>query len=300
MRFRRLGGDQRYGPGMVFLALTVAALALTVAALVGTSLLRRPPAGLLRTNFRGRDIPVVGGLVIVAGLLAGEAALSVAYLLRTGGRSSVTFLSRDHWGLLVVALGFFGLGLLDDLAGGTHARGFRGHVKAMASGQITGGAIKALGGAAVGLVVGALWEHSLGPAILDAAIVALSANLVNLLDLRPGRAAKVYLAAWVALAAGAWGSAYVVLSLPVAAATLLWLGPDLAERGMLGDVGANLLGAVLGAGAALTLHLRGRLVVLGVLVVLTAASERWSFSRVIERVPPLRWLDNAGRNRNRG
>jgi len=65
-------------------------------------------------------------------------------------------------------------------------------------------------------------------------------------------------------------------------------------------VGANLLGAVLGAGAALTLHLRGRLVVLGVLVVLTAASERWSFSRVIERVPPLRWLDNAGRNRNRG
>src|SRR5216683_2690516 len=225
MRFRRLGGDQRYGPGMVFLAIAVAALALTVAALVGTSLLRRPPAGLLRTNFRGRDIPVVGGLVIVAGLLAG---------------------------------------------------------------------------AAVGLVVGALWEHSLGPAILDAAIVALSANLVNLLDLRPGRAAKVYLAAWVALAAGAWGSAYVVLSLPVAAATLLWLGPDLAERGMLGDVGANLLGAVLGAGAALTLHLRGRLVVLGVLVVLTAASERWSFSRVIERVPPLRWLDNAGRNRNRG
>jgi len=61
---------------MVFLAIAVAALALTVAALVATSLLARPPAGLLRTNFRGREIPVVGGLVILAGLLAGEVALA--------------------------------------------------------------------------------------------------------------------------------------------------------------------------------------------------------------------------------
>ena len=71
---------------------------------------------------------------------------------------------------------------------------------------------------------------------------------MNLLDLRPGRASKGFLTAWIVLAAFAWGSAYVVLSLPVAAATLLWLAPDLGERGMLGDVGANLLGAVLGAG----------------------------------------------------
>ena len=56
---------------MVFLALTVAALALTVAALVGASLLASPPPALLRTNFRGKQIPVVGGLVIVSGLLAG-------------------------------------------------------------------------------------------------------------------------------------------------------------------------------------------------------------------------------------
>src|ERR1700730_2395631 len=113
---------------MVFLALTVAALALTVAALVGTSLLARPPAGLLRTNFRGREIPVVGGLVILAGLLAGEVALAATYLLSNAGSVAATFASRDHWGLLVAGLGFFAVGLLDDLSGGGRARGFRGHL----------------------------------------------------------------------------------------------------------------------------------------------------------------------------
>jgi UDP-N-acetylmuramyl pentapeptide phosphotransferase/UDP-N-acetylglucosamine-1-phosphate transferase len=285
---------------MVFLAIAVAALALTVAALVATSLLARPPAGLLRTNFRGREIPVVGGVVILAGLLAGEVALAVSYLVSNAGSVAATFASRDHWGLLVAGLGFFAVGLLDDLAGGGRARGFRGHLRAMGRGELTGGAIKALGGAAIGLVVGALWEGSLGPALLDAAVVALSANIVNLLDLRPGRAAKAFLIAWGVLAAVSWGSAYVVLSLPVAAATLLWLAPDLNERGMLGDVGANLLGAVVGAGIALSLTVRGRLVVLGALVVLTAASERWSFSGAINRVPPLRWLDRIGRTAERG
>src|SRR2546421_8184001 len=92
---------------MVFLAFAVAALALTVAALACTSLLARPPAGLVRTNFRGREIPVVGGIVILAGLLAGEVALAVTYLLDRGGRSALTFASRDHWGLLVAGVGVF-------------------------------------------------------------------------------------------------------------------------------------------------------------------------------------------------
>jgi hypothetical protein len=32
-------------------------------------------------------------------------------------------------------------------------------------------------------------------------------------------------------------------------------------------------------------------------VVLTALSERWSFTRAIDAVPPLRWLDDLGRAR---
>jgi UDP-N-acetylmuramyl pentapeptide phosphotransferase/UDP-N-acetylglucosamine-1-phosphate transferase len=282
---------------MVFLAIAVALLSFAVAASVCSSLLAHPPAGLVRTNFRGSHVCLVGGIVILAGLLAGEIGLAVAYLLHSGGGAGTAFTSRDHWGLLVAALGFFGLGLLDDVAGTARSRGFRGHARTLAGGEVSTGALKALGGAAIGLIVGALWEGRLGPAVLDAAILALSANFLNLLDLRPGRAAKGFVGIWVILAAVAWGSAYVVLSLPVAAAALLWLAPDLTERGMLGDVGANLLGAVLGAGAVLTFGVAGRLAVLGVLLVLTAASERWSFSRAIDATPPLRWLDQLGRVR---
>ena len=282
---------------MAFLALALVLLSAAVTAPVAGALVSHPPAGLQRANYRGREIPVVGGLVCLSGVLVGEVVLSISYLLEDHGPPVPTFLSRDHWGLLVVALGFFGLGLLDDLAGGGRAKGFRGHAKALAAGELTGGAVKALGGAALGLVVGALWEHRLGPALLDGALICLSANLVNLLDFRPGRATKGFLVAWAVVAALAWGSAYVVLSLPLAAAALVWLAPDLGERGMLGDVGANMLGAVVGAGVALTVGVPGRLMVLAGLAVVTAASERWPLSRAIEAVPPLRWLDSLGRAR---
>lgn len=279
---------------MVALAVALAVLAVAAAAPVAAGLLRSPPAGLLRTNFRGADIPIVGGVVLLAGLLAGEAALSLSDLLHLRGTAPATLHSGDHAGLVIAALGFFALGLLDDRADAGHARGFRGHLKALGQGRLTGGAIKAAGGAAVALVAASLWERNLGPALLDAGIVALAANLVNLLDLRPGRATKSFLPLWVLLAATSWGSAYVVLSLPVAGAAAVWLGPDLRERGMLGDAGANLLGAVLGAGAALTLGTAARLVVLIVLATLTVVSERWSFSSVIEGIGPLRWVDRLG------
>jgi hypothetical protein len=81
----------------------------------------------------------------------------------------------------------------------------------------------------------------------------------------------------------------------LAGATAVWLFADLTERGMLGDSGANMLGAVLGAGAVLTLGLPGRVALLAVLAGLTLASERWSFSSAIDRFAPLRWLDRLGR-----
>ena len=280
---------------MGMLVAGLAALSLAVSALACASLLRHPPAGLLRPNFHGRNLPLAGGLVLLCALVAGELALSVAKLVVSHGAAARAFASRGHWGLAVVALGFFGLGLLDDLVDGGHYRGLRGHFRALARGRLTGGAIKALGGVALGLIAGASWETHLGPAVLDAALVALSANLINLLDLRPGRAVKVYLVAWAALAAAAWGSAYVPVSVSVTAGAALWLLADVRERGMLGDVGANLLGAVAGAGAALTLGAVARLGVLVGLGALTLASERWSFSKAIDALAPLRWLDRLGR-----
>ncbi len=73
------------------------------------------------------------------------------------------------------------------------------------------------------------------------------------------------------------------------------LPEDLGERSMLGDGGANALGAMLGTAAATSLPRPARAAALGVVAGLTAASEVVSFSRVIERTGPLRWLDMLGR-----
>ena len=64
---------------------------------------------------------------------------------------------------------------------------------------------------------------------------------------------------------------------------------------MLGDTGANLLGAVLGLAVVLETSRPVRTVVLIALVVLNLASERVSFSSVIDRTPGLRQLDRLGR-----
>ena len=128
--------------------------------------------------------------------------------------------------------------------------------------------------------------------LINAGLVAGGANLLNLFDLRPGRAIKVALLAGGLLAAGARGRA--AAAGPLAAAAAL-LPEDLGERSMLGDAGANALGAMLGAAAATTLPRAARVGVLAVVVGLTAASEKVSFTKVIERTAPLHRLDMIGR-----
>ncbi len=127
--------------------------------------------------------------------------------------------------------------------------------------------------------------------IVSAGVMAGTANLVNLLDLRPGRAAKVSALSAAATLGGPGGAA----SAAVLGAALGVLPADLGEKVMLGDAGANALGALLGFRMAATAKPTVRAGILGVLVVLTATSERVSFTRVIEATPGLREFDRWGR-----
>ncbi|SFG91457.1 hypothetical protein SAMN05421678_109297 [Actinopolymorpha cephalotaxi] len=188
------------------------------------------------------------------------------------------------------------VGAYDDLTGTPTAKGLRGHLGALRRGVITSGAVKVAGIGASGVLAAALLGRARGPrtgvvtVLTDGALVAASANLVNLLDLRPGRALKVVLAPAPFLLT----SAGPVLAAPVGAAAGL-LADDLAEIGMLGDCGANALGAGLGVAMAARLPRPARLAVLAGLVGLTLASERVSFTAVIDRHAPLRRLDEFGR-----
>ncbi len=186
---------------------------------------------------------------------------------------------------LVAGLGAGLIGGYDDAAGGPHAKGLRGHLAALQAGKVTSGSVKVVGLSGVGcLATALLGRRTPTDLVLGTAVIAGSANLLNLLDLRPGRALKVGLLASVAQ--GQPG---------LAAVTVALLPDDLAERTMLGDAGANALGALLGAAA---LHRRTRgtaLVGLAAIVGLTGLSEACSFSRIIELTPPLQWADQLGR-----
>jgi hypothetical protein len=217
--------------------------------------------------------------------------------------------------LVITALLF---GLLDDAYGSAADRGFRGHLRALAHGRLTTGAFKLIGIGLVSLAAAAsvdpgsaLVTHSLATLDLARAIVplawtlalgaliALSANLVNLADLRPGRALKAYALYALLLVAGAATRSpadALLLALALAGPLVAVWRLDLGERGMLGDAGANAAGAALGFVAAWEC---GRnwpaLVALAVVFALNLASERWSFSRVIAANPLLTYLDGLGR-----
>lgn len=247
-----------------------------------------------RVNVRGRPVPTAVGVLVVLAALAVEAVLTLAEEAGVdpdaGGVAA-----RRLTVLAAVGLGL--LGLLDDVAGAADdRRGFRGHLGALAEGRLTTGAVKLAGGAAVAVVVVApLRGRSLGGLLVDAALVALAANLGNLLDRAPGRTTKAALVAFAAvlLAAGAEPELAGVAAVVGAAAGLLV--PDLRERLMLGDAGANVLGGVLGLAVAVVGGPVARGVTLAVVAALNLASERISFSRVIATTPPLRWLDQLGR-----
>jgi len=205
--------------------------------------------GPLAANYRGLRLPLVGALVAL------------------GGRRAPRRIAVSVGGIAL-------LGLVDDLRSGPE-RGFLGHLGA---GRTTTGVLKAAGIPALALAA----TRSLSGATL----VSLSANALNLLDTRPGRALKAFLAGSALLRGPT--QAYV----PVA----VLLAPyDLREMTMLGDAGSNALGAVLGYGSVARLTGRGRLLAIATLAGLTVAGELRSLGELIERTPVLSDLDRLGR-----
>ncbi|MGZ4804206.1 MAG: hypothetical protein ACXV9P_16510 [Acidimicrobiia bacterium] len=267
-------------------------LAVRFVLLAGKDMLHAP--ALERSNYRGRTLATAGGLSLVMAVLIVEAGRSALGAFEIG---DVPGLNPARPLVLFAAFGFGLLGFMDDVLG-SEDRGFKGHLRALSQGRLTTGMLKLIGGAGIALVLAAAPGFVTGKRLLsDALLIALAANLGNLLDRAPGRVIKCSLAAYVPIAIIAGAGPVGIAVAPLIGATAGLLPDDLHERMMLGDTGANVLGGVLGLVVVLECDRTTRNVVLIVLIALNLAAEFVSFSQVIERVPPLRWLDQLGRAR---
>jgi len=237
---------------------------------------------LRRTNYQGRRLPGAMGLLwVITGAVG---------LLAAGHFAAPD--PRTGWLALILLLGFGALGLIDGLFAASAGGGLRGHFRALLHGRLTTGAAKALFGGALALAAGWVLERNAGLALLDGLLIALCANTINLLDLRPGRALKG-LALLTALAL-VWQPATVWSLGPLLSGAALLAPLDCRAMAMMGDVGSNSAGAVVGLALAAGASPVAKLILVGALALLHLFAERASITRAIAAIRPLRWLDRLG------
>ncbi len=281
-------------PTAYLLLCPIAAALLSVALTPGTLALLRK-WGHLRPNFEGQLLVHSGGLAFLPPLFLG------AYLCPQPQPAASL--------VLLVGSGFALLGLADDLWGSRSVGGLGGHFRALFSGQVTTGVVKALGGAALALAAGFWWEgwapregglplSWAGRVLAMALTIALTANALNLLDLRPLRALKALivlsLPVWAAgLASGTGGATTATLGALLGAMPAYWAA-EAQRRTMLGDAGANMLGAVLGLAMAIVMPPAGQIAWILVLIALHVYSEQRPVSAFIECNAWLRAADAWG------
>lgn len=250
-----------------------------------------PTARIARRNYRGISVPTGLGLAAVIGFAGGLGLVSLIHVIARDAEIPATALLVSFH-LLLLGFGFALLGLYDDVAE-QEQRGWRSHFPDLVRGRLTPGTLKIIGGGLLAFYV-ASGAESIGWTIVWTAIIALMANLFNAFDVRPGRAGKAFLLAGIPLA-------ITVSHLSVAMAAALgavtaFLPIELRERAMLGDTGSNALGAVLGGALFVAAPPDWlSLSLLGLLVALTIVAEGPTISHWVERIPPLKALDEMGR-----
>lgn len=241
-------------------------------------------------NYRGNAIPAIGGMVFIPILL-----VAILLLLLSGEGNAQSYMK---YLTLVLSMGF--IGVIDDLVGDRRTKGISNHISRTLKGFMTTGFLKAFTGFAVSCIISLTAASTYVEFIVNVLIISLSANTINLFDLRPGRAVKVFTAASLIILSGAlkrFTEAVPIVILNGAA--LLYLRYDLNEVCMLGDTGSNILGITLGYYSVQFFGMSARFLLLALLVSLNIMSERMSISDLINRSRVLSYIDSIGKVANR-
>lgn len=276
---------ERDGSGTATGPLSALLAAVGAARSVYAAMHRKAPGGPAlweRRNHAGRTVPLHAGPAVTLGT-AVAAASAPTLPVRTRAAATVAVLAAGA------------CGAYDDIAGrGGGRRGLRAPLAALRRGEVTSGSIKLFGIGAAGLAAGALLKKRPVDKLLAGVVIAGSAHLVDLLDVRPGQAAKAVLAAAAPglLRGGATG---VLAAAPIGAAAAV-LADDLGERTMLGDAGSHALGAGLGLAIAAGNGRTGLALHAAALIAAAAVGEAVGDGAAWREVAVLRAWDSLGRH----
>ncbi len=244
-------------------------------------------SNIIRPNYRGDMIPVCMGMVFLPSVII-NIIITMLFFPQ--------YMSTDFFVYAVVVVSMLLVGLLDDLVGETDIKGLKGHFKALFKGRLTTGGLKALTGGVIGIMASAYVGGNYYDIIIGAIIMALSTNFMNLLDLRPGRAIKVYFLFTVILLFMVSSDARLI-SLLLLPSVIVYFILDLKAYAMMGDAGSNVLGVSLGFVAVLGLSSVAKLILLIFLLAIHVITEKYSLTEIIEKNNILNRIDLWGRRR---
>lgn len=255
--------------------------------------------GMNRFNYDGEPVLTAGGLILVCSSIITGMVLIGLFLLR--GVKSELLLHGLLFLTGMIIMAFWGW--RDDRTSEIDAKGFRGHFGVLwRERRMTSGMWKLLGGTSTACCLSLSLLDSLWAGFVAFGLLALTPNIINLFDLRPGRAIKVF---WCLIAlAGAFSlwtigvstaMANWIFLIPVFLASVLMFPHDVGGKIMLGDTGSNALGFAAGFSFVIGTPIYVQAIMLVLFLCLQTAAEFCSFSRVIEQVGWLRRLDQWGR-----
>ena len=240
----------------------------------------------IRPNYKGEMIPVSMGIVFLPMIIINGII--------------VAFFTIDSISMLCLFLFVFGMmsmffaGILDDTIGNRDVSGLKGHFKSLFKGKLTTGGFKALFGGFVGIIISVSISKNIIDIIVNTLIIALSTNLMNLFDLRPGRAIKVYLLIMITIFITLTG--YIkILPLLILPNVLAYFKFDLKAKAMMGDTGSNVLGISIGILIAFGYTLNVRIGWLVFLLLIHLLTEKFSLTKIIEKNKVLNFIDRLGR-----
>lgn len=236
-------------------------------------------------NFEFVKIPTSMGLVFVF------------VQVITLGILDILFGLNDNFNL-VYLLGFIFIGmigLLDDLIGEKTIKGLRGHIKALFDGILTTGAIKAILGFFISFIVSFYISNAIKDLIINSLLIGLFTNFINLFDLRPGRAIKVFVIFSLMFVGFSKFKDKNYIMYSFFGIIIPYIKFDLKAMAMMGDVGSNILGFTLGIFAAVSFSLALRMTILIILLIFHFMAEKVSFSKIIDNNTFLKYIDDLGR-----